>query len=93
MKETLNKNSRLDRNAPQEPRPPLEAVIEEIQRTRTKHNKHQNDEEDSFKKKTPQDFTFLGLNINRDSGATIVHVNIVQVYFLPSYNCPSLWLS
>ena len=47
VEDTFNKDSRLDRNAPAEPRPPLDDVIKEIQKTRTKHNQHQNSEKDS----------------------------------------------
>ena len=57
----LNKDSRLDINASIEERPPIDTVLEEIIRTRTRHNKHQNKQADAFKKKTSQDFSLLGL--------------------------------
>ena len=36
VEDTLNKDSRLDRNKPAEKRPPLETVLEEIKKTRSK---------------------------------------------------------
>ena len=44
----LNKDSRLDVNAPQDQHPNLKSVLQEIQRTRTKINQHQNEGKDSF---------------------------------------------
>ena len=38
VEETINKDSRLDINNPTEERPSLDKVLEEIQRTRSKHN-------------------------------------------------------
>ena len=63
----LNKDSRLDVNAPQDQRPNLKSVLQEIQRTRTKINQHQNEGEDSFQPKTKDDFSLLGLTTNRTS--------------------------
>ena len=64
VEKELNKDSRLDINNPTENRPPMDNVLEEIQRTRSKHNKHQNKQEDAYKKKTPDDFPFLGIITN-----------------------------
>ena len=61
----LNKDSRLDVNAPQDQRPNLKSVLQEIQRTRTKINQHQNEGKDSFQPKTKDDFSLLGLTTNR----------------------------
>ena len=61
VEDTLNKDTRLDINKPTEPRPPLEKVLKEIRRTRTRQNRHQNEEQDSFKQKTKEDFPLLGL--------------------------------
>ena len=63
----LNKDSRLEINAPKEKQPDLDNVLKEIKKTRTRVNKHQNNQGDSFKQKTPQDFTLLGLTTNRSS--------------------------
>ena len=60
IEEQLNKDSRLDINAPQEQRPDLKGVLQEIQRSRTKINQHQNQGEDSFQQKTKDDFSLLG---------------------------------
>ena len=65
VEDILNKDSRLDRNKPTEKRPPLDKVLEEIKRTRSRNNKHQNDQEDSFKAKTADDFPLLGLITRR----------------------------
>ena len=65
VEDTLNRDSRLDRNKPVEKRPPLDKVLEEIKRTRSRNNKHQNDQEDSFKTKSPDDFSLLGLITRR----------------------------
>ena len=43
IEEQLNKDSRLDVNTPQEQRPDLKCVLEEILRSRTKINQHQNE--------------------------------------------------
>ena len=40
IEEQLNKDSRLDKNAPQEERPDLKSILQEIQRTRTKINQN-----------------------------------------------------
>merc|ERR1711867_247876 len=68
VEDTLNKDTRLDINKPTETRPALDKVLEEIKRTRTRQNKHQNDKQDSFKQKTKDDFPLLGLITNRSSG-------------------------
>ena len=65
IEEQLNKDSRLDVNAPQEQRPDLKCVLQEIQRSRTKINQHQNEGKDSFQLKTKDDFSQLGLITNR----------------------------
>ena len=65
IEEQLNENSRLDINAPQEARPDLSKVLLEIKRTRTRINQHQNDEKDSFRPKTKDDISLLGLTTNR----------------------------
>ena len=67
IEEQLNKDSRLDINAPQEQCPDLKGVLQEIQRSRTKINQHQNQGEDSFQRKTKDDFSLLGLTTNRIS--------------------------
>ena len=67
IEEQLNKDSRLDINAPQEDRPDLNSVLLEIKRTRTKINQHQNNGKDSFKPKTKDDFSLLGLTTNRST--------------------------
>merc|ERR1712089_53264 len=41
---------------------------DEIKRTRSKHNRHQNNQMDSFKQKTKDDFPLLGLITNRSNG-------------------------
>ena len=46
IEEQLNKDSRLDVNAPQEQHPDLKCVLQEIQRSRTKINGHQNEGKD-----------------------------------------------
>ena len=61
----LNKDSRLDVNAPQDQCPNLKSILQEIQRTRTKINQHQNEGKDSFQPKTKDDFSLLGLMTNR----------------------------
>merc|ERR1711955_38490 len=68
VEELLNKDTRLDINKPTEKRPALDKVLNEITRTRSKHNKHQNDQEDSFKQKTEDDFPLLGLVTNKANG-------------------------
>ena len=65
IEEQLNKDSRLDVNAPQAQAPNLKSVLQEIQRTRTKINQHQNEGKDSFQSKTKDDFSLLGLTTNR----------------------------
>ena len=65
IEEQLNKDPRLDVNAPQEQRPDLKCVLQEIQRSRTKINQHQNEGKDSFQPKTKDDFSLLGLTTNR----------------------------
>ena len=67
IEEQLNKDSRLDVNAPQDQHPDLKSVLQEIQRTRTKINQHQNEGKDSFQPKTKDDFSLLGLTTNRAS--------------------------
>ena len=67
IEEQLNKDSRLDVNAPQEQHPDLKGVLQEIQRSRTKINQHQNQGKDSFQLKTKDDFSLLGLTTNRIS--------------------------
>ena len=67
VEQILNNDSRLDINAPKEDRPSLDNVLQEIQKTRTRVNKHQNSQEDYFKKKSPDDFSLLGLTTNRNS--------------------------
>ena len=61
IEEQLNKDSRLDVNAPQEQHPDLKCVLQEIQRSRTKTNQHQN------QPKTKDYFLPLGLTTNRIS--------------------------
>ena len=67
FEQVLNNDSKLDINAPKEDRPSLDNVLKEIQRTRTRVNNHQNSQKDSFKKKSPDDFSLLGLTTNRNS--------------------------
>merc|ERR1711989_279378 len=61
VEETLNKDTRLDVNKVTEQRPELEQVLQEIARNRSRNNKHQNEQEDSFKQKSKDDFPLLGL--------------------------------
>merc|ERR1711962_1231259 len=68
VEEILNKDTRLDINKPAEKRPDLDKVLEEIKRTRTKNNGHQNNQEDSFQQKTKDDFPLLGLITKRSNG-------------------------
>merc|ERR1712082_414450 len=68
VEDILNKDTRLDINKPIETRPALDKVLNEITRTRSKHNRHQNNQEDSFKQKTEDDFPLLGLITNRSNG-------------------------
>ena len=68
VEEHLNKDTRLDINKPTEKRPALDKVLNEITKTRSKHNKHQNEQEDSFKQKTDDDFPLLGLVTNKATG-------------------------
>ena len=67
VEQVLTNYSRSDINALKENRLSLENVLQEIQRTRTRVNKHQNNQKDSFKKKSPDDFSLLGLTTNRNS--------------------------
>ena len=67
IEEQLNRFSRLDINAPQEDQLDLDSILLEIKRTRTKINQHQNDSKDSFKPKTKEDLSLLGLITNRDT--------------------------
>ena len=67
IEEQLNKDSRHNINSPQEDRPHLNKVLLEIKRTRTRINQHQNDGKDSFKPKTKDDFSLLGLTTNRNT--------------------------
>ena len=64
IEEQLNKDSRLDVNAPQDQRPNLKSVLQEIQRTRTKINQYQNEGKDSFQSKMEDAFSLLGLTTN-----------------------------
>merc|ERR1712121_365367 len=68
VEDTLNQNTRLDINKPTETKPALDKVLDEIKRTRTKQNRHQNNKQDSFKQKTKDDFPLLGLITNRSNG-------------------------
>merc|ERR1712089_51978 len=65
VEENLNRDTRLDINKATEQRPELEQVLQEIARNRYRNNKHQNDQEDSFKQKSKDDFPLLGLVTNR----------------------------
>ena len=51
IEEQLNKDSRLDVNAPEEQHPDLKCVLQEKQKSRTKINQHQNEGKDSFQPK------------------------------------------
>ena len=64
IEEQLNKDSRLDVNAPQEQCPDLKCVLLEMHRSRNKINQHQNEGKDSFQLKTKDDFLLLGLTTN-----------------------------
>merc|ERR1712041_37568 len=68
VEENLNRDTRLDINKATEQRPELEQVLQEIARNRSRNNKHQNDQESSFKQKTKDDFPLLGLVTNRETG-------------------------
>ena len=65
IEKLLNKDTRLDMNAPQDKHPNLKNVILEIQRTRTNINLNQDDGKDSFKAKSSDYFSPLGLTTNR----------------------------
>ena len=67
VEKELNKDSRLDINNPTETRPPIDTVLEEIKRTRSKHNKHQNNQEDAYKKKSSEDCPLLGIITNSET--------------------------
>ena len=67
IKEQLNSDTRLDINASQKQRPDLENLLQEIQRTRTKINQHQNKGKDSFQPRIKDDFSLLGLTTNRNT--------------------------
>ena len=75
LEQVLNKDSRLDINAPNEKRPNLNIVLQEIKKKRKKVNKHQNNQADSFNQKTLEDFTLLGLTTNRISQLLSVKVS------------------
>ena len=75
VEQILNNDSRLDINAPKEDRPSLDNVLQEIQKTRTRVNKHQNNQEDYFKKKSPDEFSLLGLTINGNSQLLSVNLS------------------
>ena len=68
VKDTLNKDSRLNRNNPAEKRPPLKTVQKEIKKTRSRNNQHQNDKVNAFRAKTPEDFSLLELITKRSDG-------------------------
>merc|ERR1712112_529606 len=68
VEDILNKDTRLDIKKPTETRPALDKVLDEIKRTRSKQNRHQNNKQDSFKQKTKDDFPLLVLITNRSSG-------------------------
>merc|ERR1712163_63927 len=68
VEDTLNKDTRLNINKPTEPRPALDQVLSEIRKTRTRQNRHQNNEQDSFKQRTKEDFPLLGLVTDRLTG-------------------------
>merc|ERR1711895_34528 len=56
VEDLLNNDPRLDVNKVTEQRPELEQVLQEIARNRSRNNKHQNHQDDSFKQKTKDDF-------------------------------------
>ena len=60
IEEQLNKDSRLDINTPQEQRSDLKGVLQEIQRSRTKINQHQNQGKTHFSGKQRMIFLYLG---------------------------------
>ena len=49
IEQVLNKDSRLDINAPKENHPDLDNVLQEIKKAKTRVNKHQNNQGDSFR--------------------------------------------
>ena len=67
VEQILNKDSRLDINAQKEELPDLNNVLQEIKKTRIRINRHQNNQKDSFKQKTSDDFSLLGPTTNRSS--------------------------
>ena len=79
VQDALNKDSRLDINNPTEARPDIESVLEEIKRTRTRHNKHQNNQKDEFKKKKEEDFPLLGMITSRESGEMSLKAYFFQI--------------
>merc|ERR1712240_26070 len=52
VEDILNRDSRLDINKPTETRPALDKVLDEIKKTRSRLNRHQNNKQDSFKQMT-----------------------------------------
>ena len=67
VKDKLNRDSRLDRNQAVDKRPSLDAVLEEIKKSRSRNNAHQNDKKDAFQAKTSDDFSLLGLITRRST--------------------------
>ena len=64
----LNQDCRLEINKVKETRPDITEVQAEIERDRTKINKHQNNKPDDFPPSTKDDFKFLGLLTKRSTG-------------------------
>ena len=67
VKKSLNKDTRLDINGPKTKHQNLDNILQEIRRTRTKINQHQDDGADAFKAKSCDDFSLLGLITNRST--------------------------
>ena len=61
VEQVINKDSRLDINATKEEQPDLNNVLQEIKKTRTRINRHQNNEKESLKQKTTDDFSLIGV--------------------------------
>ena len=67
VEDKLNRDSRLDRNQSIDKRPSLDAVLEEIKKSRPRNNAHQNNKKDAFQTKTSDDFSLLGLITRKPS--------------------------
>ena len=67
IEELLNKDTRLDINAPQDKCPNLNNILQDKKKNQNQNNQHQDDGEDAFKVKSSDDFSLLELTTNRSS--------------------------